>query len=509
MYRQLLPILFLALGLAACADDSEQYQQDVHVVATMGSGLVLATENGSSLSYLKADLERPSFERFFEAKDATISWVRRGPTGPLGKELFALLTPDDARDPHQTVRLVRLEPPSKDSLVYELALAFGSVLFSPDGRTAILANFSGDEAHGFYNPGEIALLDLQAEASKDNPRSLTLDTKGRPIYSIFFLDPIEISGQTRRLAAVSLSGAFKLIDLEDPTAALPIVPLSAASNASSVAVVEIQAQSERGARPAMLFVRTNDGSDILAVSLTKGALSDTSLAASINQLDTAGKPQGLSLLVDENTGALHVIALANARLAVIDVDTADRFFVSLGESMDTLIELPDGDLALLGQGSTTVRFLAVKDVLELRDGALTVLKLHQAISDMVQLDELRFLCASNGSEALLIDLGKRAATRLYLGESGYNWNQGEVFEDTAYLLLPDNALIGVVDLAASHPSSLMLDDFASALFLLEDKRIGLAWHDIDWGRVTMFSLDEPTRATAVIYDGFLMAGVLD
>lgn len=507
-------VVVLLGALPACDGQAPTVPQNTKVVAALGQGLVIEQPSEGALYYLAGDLKHPTFGELYRAEDANIQWVVRGQGTGLEDDIFCMLTPQDPRDPDQTTRLIRLQPPSLEATTYKLDLAFGSVRFSSDGRYTALLNLEGDEAPGFYNPGEMAILDASTGPGDDNPKRITLDTKGRAIRDIVFLEPLTIGHKSRRLAAVNLRGAIKLIDLEDPSAATPIIPLSGSSDGSNVFAVQLKTQGDTDIRPAMLFVLSNQSTDIFAISLTVGEQGEASIAASINQLEAGGTPSGLSLRVDADTGALHALVLARtgylAHVAVIDVDTSDRFLLELEDTANRMVELDDGDLAMFGEGGTRLHFLAVSEVLSRKEAALSEVKLHDTIEQILPIDNLRFIATGHGSnEALLVDLQSRQATRLYLGGEFYDWSNGAVFEDIAYMLLPEGNAVGLVDLAANHPSSLLLDDFANAVYLLEDKRIGVAWHEVAWGRVTLFSLDDPSRATASIYDGFLMSGVLD
>jgi hypothetical protein len=506
-------LLLLFVG-SGCDEQASSSYSDKKVVATLGSGLILrgVAQNDATLYYLKADLKNPTFDEILRAKKTNIRWVVPGQGEAGFGKIFVLLTPIDPRDPSQSTRLVSLHPDSSEVISYELAMEFGSIRFSQEGRVAVLANLEGDQASGFYNPGEIAILDLDKGPGSENPTRITLDTKGRSLRDVMFLEPFVVGGAQRRLAAVTLRGALKLLDLDTPSAPMPIVPLSAGADLSGDSVRQIEVAGEAEGRSAMLLVRTARSQDILAVTLWA---SEEGLGASLNQLGVGGYPLGITLRTDETTGKVHAVVLAQkgnlAHVAVVDVDTSERFDIELLDPADRLVPLADGDVAMFGAQGTRVHFLSLAQVLSLRESALTELKLHAKIESIHAIDKMRFIFTDiSSAEALLVNLEERKATRLYLGQWSHDWSGGAVYEDTVFLLLPDRQTVGLVDLSANAPSSLLLDDWVQGLYLLKDKGIGLAWHgDVAWGRVTMFPLDDPRREAARVFDGFLMSGALD
>jgi hypothetical protein len=504
-------IVFAALALAgagACQDPGLfDRRLEFGPPVQLASGIAVLEENAGAVFHLEIDAAGATARRLFAAAEgADIAWLRAGPGD--GDSLLLLTVPASERDTGVGEALVRLDAATGAAATYPVGAAFDGTAFGPDGRFLVLYHGAGGSGESFYNPSEIALLDLQAEPGEGNPLVFSVQLGGRTIEDVFFLPSLDVDGQERRLVAFAARGLVKLVDLLEPQAGTVSIKLAPDDTASNLLARQILARPGDGQRDPLLFVRAAGTNDIYAVSLVPRTDGQPGFWATLNMFDGVSPRE--MVLVEDGERPLLVVAAGN-RAVVIDIDTADAFSLTLNGVADhTRLRGEPGaeEVVLYGTGTYRLHFLAVANLAAAKGGNLSGLAIPDGIDSAMALAGDRLLLGTFNGDLLILDLPARLLTRL-AGAGYLDWERAAVFGDVFFLAETDSDRVITLDLGTGHPEPLVLDEPVQSLFVLAGPAMGLVLHPCPTGRATLFPLAEPTRDRAFVVDGFWLDGFLD
>jgi hypothetical protein len=512
---QIFALLFM-VAMLGC-DTEGLYESEIHVgdVVSLASGIVIHETSYDRLVYLGVKPGGAIIKRLYQTQeDERIAWLKGGPETVGATDVFVFTEPADERD-IQTESLLRIKGTSGKLERFEINASFDQLAFGPTGRFAILYHGAKNSDHqGFYNPNEIAILDLDKKPGADNPLNMSVSLDGRRVVGIEFIPVLSVAGQDRELAVFMAEGAVRIIDLNEPMTTSVKVPFVAKSNTNAPVPVQVISRPADKIRDAMLFVRADSADDVFAISLTAQPTGGVGFRATLNQFEAGGPANDMVLVEDGQQPLLVVVnqTSGSTMLNVINIDTSDSFSIEVGDAATNLVlrETQGGqEVVLFGNNALGVHFLSADGLAEERKRNLSDVFIQGKVQQAIELaGERLLLIPFDNRDLVVLDLETRKPTRLSSSGS-YNWSNAQVLNDRFYLVPQSKDRIDFLDLASEHPGSLLLDDWVGSLHLVSGTGMGVVIHEMPTGRVTLFPLDEPTREKAQVIDGLWLDGFLD
>jgi hypothetical protein len=302
---------------------------------------------------------------------------------------------------------------------YKVPGTFRRATFSPEGDRVVLRHGPPTEEDIVSNANELALLDLSAVPSVDNPTIRSLRAFGGEPDTVHVAPRRQISGSERQLVWVLVDGYLALLDLSAPSATERVVHLTLANDPRVVRPVALaDAETADGYAAIVRAV----GSDALyALSFPDVAAPDEVPRPVLNELPAGGEP--IRVFARTVTDGPRIFALlgTGTTLSVVEPETAHRTAVALTSRATEVLPFEGtrddgepGQYALLwSKGQTVVTFVDL-DLVEHRAGrALTPLSVDGPIQALLPVPGQRMAVAQVGDDVVtLLDFDARTATPL-------------------------------------------------------------------------------------------------
>lgn len=514
---RLFPVLFFALS--GCEIDG-LYDQNLSAgnIQTLKSGIAIQRYSPDGIYYLDGNLKGPKLSNIFtpEAGEAII-WTKTGPEAEAPTQLFVLTAPKNVRDNAIDERLYRVTTDGKAPTVYNVGSQFDQITFDPEKRFAILYHGAENDASGLYNPNEVAIVDLAAKPSKTNPHVLSVSMDGRRIDMVSFIASLRIGGTERQLAVFLAGSIARIVDLSDPEniwAKVPLLPTGDPQNFLAVQLIALDETEgcDNAGCEAKLFIRSPYNQDIYYISL--GRSPNGFEGVQTKQLEAGGYPSSMSVVTDGDITLMAVLSNTNGfcKINLIDIDTSASFNITERDNLNYMKLIEDADngdkLVLWGDYSQSVYFLTVPDLTKEKGRNLTNFVVQGGIDYVRELDGDRLLIIPNSVDLMLLDLVTEKASMLS-SNGDYNWPDAEIYQEMFYVLPKTADRVDYYDLASGRPDSLLLDDTGLSIHILPGQKTGIIWHTTKTGRATIFPLNAPSRANALVVDGLWLVASLE
>lgn len=296
---------------------------------------------------------------------------------------------------------------------FHLGSRFDNISQSQDGRYAFVSfsTSNEDEDSLLFNPNQVAIIDLDA-ASDSAVQARSLRGFGTVPSGVAFSPPMDVAGETRRIAVVLFNSHVSLLDLTHPEKPEYTIEFSRQANLS-LNNVKFDPDEQK------IYVTGANSDDVYVVTLLPaGENRSNDFDPSLNQLGAGARPLDMALyesgttsrLLTVSGGSAQVIESGSNRVTTIPLSaSADRILLFQGKSpFDDAIE----QRALLyGANATVVTFLDLDDVEERKTRNLETLRLSGAVSQLTPLeDNLVLLLRTNGLG--MLNLEGRSASEL-------------------------------------------------------------------------------------------------
>ena len=516
----------ILLGTLGCDDGYDRTASDsgdIVEIETISSGITIRRPDEETIYYLAGNLKNPSFKTIFESNaDEKVAWFKPGPDILNPKQVFVMTTPADPKNTAQKERLKRVTTDGKAPTVYKVGSLFDRIELGLGGQLAVLYH-SGQmsEQMGFFNPNEVALINLTQKPGKTNPQALAPPLEGQKIDRVSFVPSIRIGGEERQLLVFLAGSVVSVHDLADPARIWARGPL-VESDAGNITPRQILPMDEEPgcadkSCEARIFIRADGTRDIYTMSLGTTPIGFD--GAEMNQLEAGGSPMDMAVVRDREVTLLSVLSIDDRnpypRVNFIDLKTGAPFSIDILDRVTRAVHLKGevlNKLVLFGNGTAGVHFLSIDDVVEERGKNLDEFKVAGGIQQVVELEGNRLLLVPypRSSTNDLIILDTVTEQEEMVSSSGvYDWTEAQIHGDIFYLVPDTKERVDMLDLATGHPSALYLDDITNSLHILKGTQTAIAYHNTPTGRVTLFPLKDPSREKAKILDGLWLIGCLE
>lgn len=525
MKPSLRSLLVFSLLLPACGGREEVWNQSVYGPVTHGLQGSVALIDVNAERALLLPIE----------KDLTVDPVsipiRRGyaasATTEGGAELLVLSRGDVPRvDPDdQGPSLAVLSGGTSPRLLdeYELSDPLSGLAIDPEGRFAVVFPSAAD-ASFVANPNELAIVDLTAEPSDNNPTSLTLRSFGGRPQSMVFTPELSLPTGDRRLLVVLTDRDAGIIDLSEPEKGDITVKLS--SSGERLTPLQVAYSDGDPARDddARLAIRLDGDPSVILIDLLATPASEAGKVAHDwkpmpNVVLASGPPSDVSFV--NTDGGLRLAALVPSKqsLTLIDPATGISADIALGAAFEHL-SLVTGivggtesgaDVALLWSSSSPyIAFVALGSTVGKPYKSVELLELEQPIARVVDVpspnDQLKVLASADGQSFFVLDLLARTASPIVSSSYGIDLS---VAPDgrRAWLFAPGGSNLAALSLSDLHPQNLILGNAIGGAFDVARRDGGralVAVHPAGAVGVTVLDAERPSLETAVKTYGVLL-----
>jgi hypothetical protein len=435
--------------------------------------------------------------------------------GPFAEDprlLFIRTLPVDPRQDVVGPGLVVVDPSSEKTVRYAVGSYFGNVMFSPDARHAILYHSVGDQSKsiGLFNPNEIALLRLDEDASENNPKIHQVNLSGAVLSSLIFVGPTDVEGASRNLVAFITDGQIVLSDIDDPGFASVTVKLKTREDPRQINVSKIIVRPARKGRSTTLFALAGGIGEVFEIPLI--ATTSGFTASGLNQHDGGPSPSDMAVVEDDGVELLVVVNRSH-QVNIIQADTGHVDEVSLPGNTglkDSIALFNSGngeELVLYGQTVSSLVFCDVSRLALEPQKAFREFVLNTTTREVKPIDKRRMVMFPQADSGLVVfELPTRAITFISSSNT-YDWSKALVNGNLYYL--PSGSSLAWLDLTSGHPQQVVFDETIRHFMIFPRKNVGVALHPTVSGRATLFPLDNPGRATAIVSDGFILEGIMN
>lgn len=501
--------LLLGLGLVAtgCGDSQTLPTRSLSAPLALNEHVVWLDSNNDEALTLDVGDSRP---------EPNVA-VHPLPARPLhaerrndSNELLVLLTDED----DDSGKLAAFGPGGVDR-VYEVGAQFDSIEQADDGRFAIVyfspnRGESAGQSTLLFNPNEIAIVDLEREG-EDAVVGRTLRSLGAAPQRVVFSPPMDIAGETRRLAVVFFQSEVALLDLNHLDRPEYTVELS---RGSGLVLTEIRFSPD----DQKIYLLASGSNDVFVLRLLPADSNrENDFEPSLNQLGTDSSPRDMAIFESDGQEKLLVASVSSAEVveagssrvtSIPLVNSADRILLFEGASpFDSEVQ----QRALLYRlGSPGVTFLDLAEIEERTTRNREEFNVA-AIQSLVPLeDNLVLLNHQDGSLGIL-NLEERTASPIHaqiqLDEAIPNLEQ-----DRIWVAPVGQPTVGFIDLSNLHPGQVVLDRPVAELLQFQatrDPKIVVTHFD-EVGALSILSAVDPSDSKrAITLEGFFYAGVLD
>lgn len=504
---QLALLIFGASVTTACGDEKPRQQ-----VVTFGNPAALdehvvwldtANDEALLLNVAAKDLV-PEVSSYPAPENPVVLERRHG-----HNELLLLARGEGSGD-----GVLSLLGPSKVGKTFHLGSRFDLITQSADGRYAF-ARFSAqnnDADSLLFNPNEVAIVDLDADADK----AVTLRSLrgfGKVPLGVAFSPEMEISGETRRLAVVLFDSHVSLLDLAHLDRPEYTVELS---QATSIGLQQVRFSPEEQ----KIYLAGSNSNDVFVLSLLpSGDNRVNDFEPSLNQLGAGARP--LDMAIYEQDGNRRLLAVSGSAALIIESGSNRVTTVPLSSPASQVLlykgpapfdDAEEQRALLYSQGSGQLTFLDLDQVEDRTTRNLETLPISGGLESLTPLDNnLVLLIRSNGLG--MLNLNGRSASEL---SSAVGLSQAIPSPDMNRLWIrPEGrAALAYLDYSQdrSTPGQVSLESPIEQMLLftqMKTPRVVLTHSNVS-GSVTVLDATEPSDVTkAITLDGFFYANVFD
>jgi hypothetical protein len=449
--------------------------------------------------------------------------VQHAPRNRHPDELLVLCAGqvDDGRSKPAPAALAVLKAGSVDR-VYPFASRFNAMTQSPDGRRVFLSfdPRAPQSVEGLlFNPNEVAIIDLDALPTANNPTLRTLSSFGGVPQDVVFSAPMNVAGEQRELVIVLFDSDIAVWDLNHIERPEYVIELSRRTT-GNIALAQVLF----GSQEANIYLRGSASDDIFVVSLSASAGgTENDFVPSINQLAAGIGPADMVLYEEPGGGELSagrrlfVVAQGNAQASVIDNASSRVTSVSLPAAPNQILRFDAGKLEepepeqralLYAQGTDAVVFVDLEGLEDRRGRNVELLRLRSPYSRVLKLSEELVLRIHQGQGLSLLDLVQRTVQPI---QSTQDLATAIHAQDKLWLAPPGQDRLGFLDLRTFHPSEIRLDALvaqAIAVPSAERPRF-VVTHPSSIGHFTVLDARAPDDlAAAYAVRGFLVEGLI-
>ncbi len=414
---------------------------------------------------------------------------------------------------------------------YTVGSDFNGLAQTSDGRYAF-TYFLPSTRSGrlLFNPNEIALVDLDAPPSANNPRVRTVRSFGGVPNAVVFSPPMMVNARRRTLAAVLSDAYVTLIDIDNPDRAEITVRLTLPEDPRAIRPTQVLFDTEE----ATLYVRAEASNDIYVLRLapaTPDGPTANDFRPSINQLAAGRSPSDMALIGETGARRLLVVSPGSRDARVIDARANTTLTIPLEAPSNKILLFTSAaprdpmlrSRALLygTDGSTSaVSFLELTDLDARRAQNVETLQLNRPLRSALPLTDRGVVMfghvggfgESSPGQRSLLDLTRRTAAPILAQVS----LDGARFDDdrsTLWVAPRGGERIGFIDLRSFRPGELRLDgpvtDVVPVVGDRDGRRRVVVVHSAAGGWITVLDGNSPLRETARSIRGFLLTGLLD
>jgi hypothetical protein len=494
------------LALGACGGTKDVEEMSLLAPMALDEHIAWFDRTGEQALFLDVSRSRPAPEvKRVELKAEPLLVQRRNGSN----ELLALAFEDEK----ETMELLAVAPKGVTRR-YDLETRWNTVTQSDDGRYAIVhygQNASaGDSENLLFNPNEIAIVDLEADAEAAVTK-ITLRSFGAGPRWVEFTPEMELAGERRRLLVVVYQAQLALLDLNHLDRPEYTVELSDSPNVT-LTKLRFSAEEQK------IYALAQGSSDVYVVPLlpsSGGTVNDfvpsvNQLGADANPLDMApfGGASNRRLLVVSG-GSAQVVDASSSRVTQVPLAVfADHVLLFEGSSpFDSEVK----ERALLySPNQSRVSFLDLEDVEARTTRNLEELNVPGGIAQAVRLDENLVLALQASSGVNVLNLQERTASpiqaRIALNSVVPSLETGRL-----WVAPQGDSALGYIDISSLHPAQVNLDLPIEHLLVFNETnppRVA-AVHAQGAGSVSILSAADPGDGKAVTLDGFFFEGALD
>ena len=415
--------------------------------------------------------------------------------------------------------------PEAPPIRYELESPFDRIAVAESGARAV-AYFSaaGPDAEGlFWNPNELAVIDLASPPAPENPVFRTIRSFSSAPTGVVLAPEMGVPGAPaeraapRTFAFVFAPNTLTILDASNPGRREVSIRLATAGQAT-VSPEEIVFAPQAGAA----YLRARGARDVLSIQLSYQAPAadspnDNDYRPTLAELGAGGTPADIAVY-DDVGGTRRVVAATPGTREVTLIDTTNGGFVSVPtpDPIDRILLLPDDAprVAVLASLSTRAARGHLLGLDRIGDDLapinLETVGLAEPTFDVVPVPgHEQVMVVHDDARTVLGMLDVRNATVAPLEGAGrldaYDFAGGGAYLVGATRGVPR---VGVVDLANLHPTDVRLDDDPAYVFALASGGIYVD-HGDPFGRATLIPQAGAGRDQAVVLSGFLVAGLFD
>lgn len=378
---------------------------------------------------------------------------------------------------------------------YALGSRFNHLSQSSDGRFAFVrfGEDNNDSESLLFNPNEAAIVDLDAD-DDEGVTLRSLRALGSTIRGVEFSPPMEVAGETRRIAVVLFSSHVSLLDLNHPERPEYTVELSLGLDIK-LHQVRFSPDEQK------IYLIGEQSNDIYVLTLLPaGSNRSNDFEPSRNQLGAGARPADMQLYKhDDETRLLAVsgnqalvIQSGSNRITSIPLQSpADRILLYEGSTpFDDDVE----QRALLYQlGSSVLTFLDLDQVEERKTRNIELLSINGGVSQLTALDDnLVLLMRSNGLG--MLDLAGRSASELS-SQVDLSAAVPSLELNRLWIRPTGRSALAYLDFSEerSTPGQVALDLPVADLLVfsnMERKRV-VVTHSVEGGAVTILDAEDP------------------
>ena len=395
---------------------------------------------------------------------------------------------------------------------YALGSPFDSFSVSDDGGFAV-ARFSGNATGVLSNAAEIAVVDLTADPSDDNPVRRTISSAGGSPTGVDISPPF---ADGRRLALIRSTNHLAVVDLSNPSGVARSIPLVPPGSGANVHPDQVLFSSAGNVLE--VFVRVSGLGDVMHLKFDGSTQADGAPKPILNQFATGSTTTDMALYTGQD-GALRLLTVdaGGPSVTIVDVVAAQSTTIPLSGPA-TRVLLYDGlsgREALLypvGGASPTFHRLELEQLAIKKSKAVSSHTLVGSIGDIVPVANGQWFLVTHQSGGTTVTLVEGAGNNVLPFTGAGSVGGATVSPDgqAAFLLTFAGGAshLSRIDVATGHPESRELEGSGHASLHLVGQNILIA-HNNARGAVTIVPDGDLQKVSIHQLNGFGFHGILD